>query len=298
MRLPSALFSLSLLSLVACSTPAPRAPDGTASEPPPAPTGAAPSGSEEASDVMVFLLIGQSNMVGAPKPEPPDQPQQPRVEVLAYQDCPRPGHTYNQWSPAAPPLHGCGDGVGPGDAFGKVLADAYPHATIALVPLGISGVDIDFFVKGVVSTRRKEFTIPPDNHWSGAYEWVLERARLAQQRGKIAGILFHQGESDTGKAEWVDKVEAMVANLRTDLGLGEAPFVAGELLHSGCCGKWHNPLVAKLPERIESSKVVSASGLAGMDSAHFDLEGQRTLGARYAEAMLELLRAAPATGDR
>ncbi|HWA72851.1 MAG TPA: sialate O-acetylesterase [Polyangiaceae bacterium] len=245
----------------------------------------------DSNETLLFLLIGQSNMAGAPSPEAEDQVENPRVKVLAYEDCPNLGRRYDQWYPAKAPLHGCGGGVGPGDYFAKALASAFPSATIGLVPLAINGVDIDFFVKGAVSARRGEFRIPPDNHWAGAYDWVLERARLAQQSGTIRGILFHQGESDTGKAEWPGKVKRVVEDLRADLAIGEVPLVAGELLYSGCCGKWHNPLIQQLPSLISNARVVSADGLSGMDGAHFDLAGQRTLGARYGAAMLELLKA-------
>jgi hypothetical protein len=179
--------------------------------------------------------------------------------------------------------------VGPGDYFGKALADAYPNATIGLVPLAINGADIDMFRKGVVSRRREEFRIPPDNHWQGAYEWVIERARTAQRSGTIRGILFHQGESDTGSPQWVGKVKGLVADLRADLGLVDAPFVAGELLYRGCCAS-HNVLVAQLPHVIENARVVSARGLERLDTAHFDLASQRELGARYGATMIELLR--------
>jgi hypothetical protein len=64
--------------------------------------------------------------------------------------------------------------------------------------------------------------------------------------------------------------------------------VAGELLYDGCCSL-HNALVNGLPSQIPNADVVSAAGLAGMDEAHFDLEGQRELGRRYAEKMQELL---------
>jgi hypothetical protein len=288
------MLGLVTLLLLGCSKP-PTANTDTM------PSGSVPSGSVAPATavgapapnaMMLFLLIGQSNMAGAPSPRAEDEVEDPRVRVLAYEDCPKLGRTYNEWYPARPPLHGCNEGVGPGDYFAKALAKAYPNATIGLVPLAISGVDIDFFLKGVVSKRRGEFRIPPDNHWSGAYEWSLERARLAQQSGSIAGIIFHQGESDTGNAPWVGKVKQLVTDLRTDLSLGEAPFVAGELLHSGCCGKWHNPLVQQLSQSITNTRVVSAEGLAGMDSAHFDLSGQRELGARYGAAMLELLAVA------
>jgi hypothetical protein len=241
---------------------------------------------------MLFLLIGQSNMVGTPKPERSDEVENPRVVVLAYNDCSSLGRAYNRWYNAKPPLHGCFGGVGPGDYFGKALAAAAPTTTIGLVPLGLNGVDIDFFLKGVVSARRREFQIPPDNHWPGAYDWVIERARIAQRVGKIRGIIFHQGESDTGRTQWVGKVKQMVTDLRQDLGLGEVPFVAGELLHSGCCGSGHNPLMTSLPTEIRNARVVSAKGLKGQDVAHFDLASQRELGARYGEAMLDLLRLA------
>lgn len=237
----------------------------------------------------VFLLIGQSNMEGQAQPQAEDRTSDPRVKVLAYNNCSNLGRIYNEWYTAAPPLHSCYAGVGPGDCFGKALAAAYPEATIGLVPLAISGVDIDFFRKDVVSARRGEFRIPPDNHWGGAYEWVIERARLAQESGVIRGIIFHQGESDTGQAAWVGKVKGMVEDLRADLGLGEVPFIAGELLQGGCCSS-HNPIVNQLPGQISNAYVISADGLAGADEAHFDLLGLRELGARYGETMIEALR--------
>ncbi len=238
----------------------------------------------------VFLLIGQSNMEGVPSPEHRDLVANDRVRVLAYDHCSNLGRSYNQWYTASPPLHGCGAGVGPGDGFGRRMAEAYPEATIGLVPCAISGVDVDFFRKGVVSSRRNEFTIPPDNHWSGAYEWVVERARLAQKVGVIRGILFHQGESDSSDPAWPGKVAELVSDLRADLGLGEsAPFLAGEVLHTGGCSA-HNSRIAELPGLIPHAHVISARGLGAIDEHHFDLAGQRELGNRYANVLLSVLR--------
>lgn len=237
----------------------------------------------------VFLLFGQSNMEGVPPPSAEDREAHPRVRVLAY-DGSCDGRTYNEWAPAIAPLHRCWAGVGPGDTFGKAMAEAWPEATIDLVPASISGVDIDFFVKGVVSARRAEFQIPPDDTREGAYEMLLERARLAQEQGPIRGILFHQGESDTGNPAWVGKVAGIVADLRADLGLGEdVPFIAGELPYAGCCAS-HNPLVRQLPDSIPNAHVVSAEGLDMIDQFHFDLEGMHELGRRYANAMLDALQ--------
>jgi hypothetical protein len=254
-------------------------------------TGARPGATPTTGDpnFHVYLLLGQSNMEGQPKAEAADRAIEPRVKVLQYDDCTNFARKYDQWYTAIPPLHGCFAGVGPGDYFGKALAAAFPEATIGLVPCAISGVDIDMFRKGIVSARRSEFRIPPDDHWEGAYAWVLERARLAQQAGTIKGIIFHQGESDNGDIAWLDKVQELVTDLRRDLGLGEVPFVAGELLYGGCCDA-HNPIINMLPSKLSNASVVSAEELLGMDDAHFDLAGQRELGTRYGNAMLEALK--------
>ena len=240
---------------------------------------------------LVFLLIGQSNMEGAATPDSEeDVAINERVFVLAYTDDKGRKREYNKWYYAKPPLHAPWKvAVGPGDYFGKIMASSLPDEySIALVPCAISGVDIDFFRKDIVSKRRNEFSIPPDNKREGAYEMVLERALLASKAGKISGILFHQGESDSGQMVWLDKVKEMVNDLRTDLDIPDLPFLAGELYYKGACSG-HNSIIRKLPERIDNSYVISADGLTGIDSYHFDIESQRELGRRYAEKMLEII---------
>ncbi len=258
-------------------------------QPPPPVDGNAPD-----PNFLVFLLIGQSNMEGVPPSEAQDRTPNPRVKVLAFRDCQQRGQVRNQWYDAAPSLHTCANTLGPGDYFGKAMADALPNATIGLVPDAIAGVDIDIFRKGVVSQRRGEWFLPPDNQRNSAYETVVERARLAQEVGVIRGILFHQGESDSGQATWLGKVEDMVADLRADLGLGNIPFLAGELLYPpGCCGG-HNTLINQLPGMIPGAQVVSANGLGafagdGFGNLHFNVAGQREFGRRYAQVMLDAL---------
>ena len=254
-----------------------------------------PAGGPNAN-FFLFLTIGQSNMEGNPAIQEQDRVENPRVKVLAYNNCPNLGRTYNQWYTASPPLHNCNAGLGPADYFGKTLADALPESvTIGIIPNAISGVDIDFFRKGVVSARRTEFRIPPDNQRPSAYDLVIERARLGQQVGVIKGIIFHQGESDSGQPnrdQWVAKVQGMVRDLRADLQLGNIPFLAGELLYNtsgGCCGSSMNPLVNSLPSQIEGAFAVSAAGLTNVDQYHFDTASQRELGKRYGQTMLQAL---------
>jgi hypothetical protein len=242
----------------------------------------------------IYLCIGQSNMVGAPKAQAQDSVTNARVKVLGYSTCG--ARTYNTWSTAQAPLHDCGNGVGPGDYFGKTMADSFPGITIGLVPCGINAADINLFRKNATSVNRSTFTIPPDNHWTGAYSWIISRAQLAQQSGVIKGIIFHQGEANTGDAAWPGYVQEFVNDLRTDLGLvsDSVPFIAGHLLPGGCCAQWHDPLIDKLLGAIPNCGVVSASGLMALSdglNAHFDLASQREFGRRYALAMLQLIKA-------
>src|SRR6185295_3888691 len=109
--------------------------------------------------------------------------------------------------------------LGPGDYFAKTLVSVIPSGdTIGLVPCAISGERIETFLK-VGGTK---------------YDWIVKRARLAQQAGGvIAGILFHQGESNSGERTWAGKVSALIADLRADLSVGNVPFIVGELAHDG-----------------------------------------------------------------
>lgn len=229
----------------------------------------------------VFLLLGQSNMEGYPKAQAADRSEDARVRVLGYDNCSATGRQKDAWDTASPPLHSCGnDGVGPGDYFAKTLIAKYPQGhTIGLVPCAINGEKIETFLK-VGGSK---------------YSWIVQRAKLAQQAGGVIdGILFHQGESNNGDSTWPGKVNTLVKDLKTDLGLGNIPFLAGELLYSGGCAG-HNTLVNQLPNVVSNAHVISANGLL-VDptdtqwNLHFGRDAQVTFGKRYAEKMIEVLR--------
>lgn len=228
----------------------------------------------------VFLLLGQSNMVGYPKALEPDRVEDERVKVLGYDECAATGRHENVWDTAAPPLHNCWtDAIGPGDYFAKTLLPILPAGdTIGLVPCAISGEKIETFLK-VGGTK---------------YDWIIQRARLAQQAGGIIeGLLFHQGESNNTDSTWPGKVNTLVTDLRTDLGLGNVPFLAGELLRTGDCAA-HNVLIDQLPSVVTNAYVVSSEELTEDTSdttynLHFSHGSQVTLGQRYADTMKPLL---------
>jgi hypothetical protein len=228
----------------------------------------------------VFLLLGQSNMAGYPKAEDADKTENPRIKVLGYDACAATGRQVNQWAVAVPPLHECWNGaIGPADYFARALLEVLPASdSIGLVPAAISGEKIETFLK-VGGSK---------------YGWIVERAKLAQQAGGVIdGMLFHQGESNNGDSSWPGKVKTLVTDLRTDLGLGDVPFLAGELAYDGACAQ-HNVQVNELPGLISNAFVVSASGLA-LDAGdttyhvHFGHEAQVMFGKRYQAKLIEAL---------
>lgn len=228
----------------------------------------------------VFLLLGQSNMAGYPKAQAADKVEDPRVRVLGFDACAETGREEGKWDIASPPLHECWNGaVGPGDHFAKVMIESLPEGdTIGLVPCAISGEKIETFAK----------------NGGSKYSWILSRAQAAQaEGGVIDGILFHQGESNTGDPNWPGKVKQLVTDLRADLGIGDVPFLAGELAPTGNSAN-HNTLVNQLSSLIDNGFVVSAQGLK-VDPAdtqwnlHFDHDSVVTFGQRYAATMLEAL---------
>lgn len=235
----------------------------------------------------IYLMFGQSNMEGAAPIENQDRVTNSRVKVMADLNCGNLGRTYGNWYVASPPLNRCYSGLGPGDYFGKTMADGMPSAvTIGLVPAAVSGTPIELYQKSAPIGRNNQ-NIP--TQFNGGYAWLLDMAKKAQQAGVIKGIIFHQGESDTSDPNWKYQVKEIVTDLRKDLGIGDVPFLAGELLYAdyGSCCHWHNTEVRKLPGLINNAHVVSAMGLPGMDVYHFTTASYRELGRRYAQIMLD-----------
>jgi alpha-L-fucosidase 2 len=126
------------------------------------------------------------------------------------------------------------------------------------------------------------------------YARLVEMARLAQRDGVIRGILLHQGESNTNDTAWPAKVKKVYDNLLKDLGLapGSIPLLAGEVVHAdqgGVCASM-NRIIATLPDLIPTASVIPSDGCTDApDNLHFNAEGYRMLGARYADRMLALL---------
>lgn len=226
-------------------------------------------------NMQIFLLIGQSNMAGRGAVERQDQTPHPRVFMLTKELA---------WVPAVDPLHYDKPeriGTGLGKTFGTVLAEVDPAAIIGLVPAAFGGSALDEWTPGAP-------------HYVNA----VARAKEAMKHGRLAGILWHQGEADSAPgqaATYAVRFAKMIAHLRADLDAQEVSVIVGETGRFRSDGAAINAVLAGLPQFVPHCAFASAVGLADKgDKLHFDSPAFRELGRRYAAAW-QTLQPAPVT---
>ncbi|MGY0034672.1 sialate O-acetylesterase [Pedobacter sp. NJ-S-72] len=260
------------------------------------------SGSSYSQDkkFYIYLCFGQSNMEGNAKFEEQDTVNvNKRFKVLQAVDCPELKRVKNTWYTAVPPLSRCNTGLTPADYFGRALLAGLPDdVTVGVINVAVGGCKIELFDKNnyqvYVTTAPKWMIGMIDQYDGNPYGRLVELAKKAQKDGVIKGILLHQGESNVNDALWPQKVNTVYKNLLRDLNLEaeKVPLLAGEVVNAdqgGICANM-NAIIAKLPETIPNSYIISSKGCAvAEDKLHFNAAGYRALGKRYAEKMLALL---------
>lgn len=243
----------------------------------------------------IYLAFGQSNMEGNAAVIDANRVKDDRFKVMATVTCSNMGRTLGEWSVAVPPLFRCYTGLSIADYFGKTMIQLLPDVTVGVVPVAIGGTSIKIFDKAQVAEY-----LPTAADWlqsyakdydNRPYDRMVEMAKKAQKDGVIKGIIFHQGETDGGYADWEKTVAKVYNDLITDLDLDpeKVPFIAGEMLENGSCAGMSDR-VHKLPNYIKNCAVVSSAGAPGnTDRLHFTNEGYQIMGKRYAELMATMI---------
>lgn len=204
------------------------------------------------------------------------------VEALDREPIPR-VYTLNKdlaWVPAIDPLHSDKPtaGVGLGRSFAKRLIKEDPAALIGLIPSAFGGTSLEEWA--------------PDGK---LFTDAVKRTRAAMQAGKLRGILWHQGEADSGKEalarsyreRWIRTIDA----LRKELGAPAVPVAVGELgeFFAGAYAPGVNEQLASIPLADPYTAFVSSARLnSKSDRVHFDSPSLREFGRRYALAFLSL----------
>jgi len=222
----------------------------------------------------VYLLIGQSNMAG----RAPFSEEESGVIDRSYLF-----NDKDEWEPARNPLNIYStirkkakmQKMNPGFTFSKAMLDRRRGVSLGLVVNAKGGTRVEQWAKGT------EF-----------YAEAVRRARKAAASGVLKGILWHQGESNSSApGTYLERLSDLVRNLRRDLNEPNLPFVAGQVFYhpeKKPHSKAINDVIAALPGAVPFTACVESKGLTTFDNTHFDGNGMRHLGRRYAEAMLAL----------
>jgi hypothetical protein len=248
----------------------------------------------------IFLAFGQSNMEGnAPVRAEDTVGVDSRFQVMEAVDCPSLNRKKGEWYTAIPPLCRCHTGLTLTDFFGRTMVANLPNdVRVGIINVAVGGCKIELFDKdnyqSYVTTAPK-WMIGMINEYDGnPYARLVEMAKLAQQDGVIKGILLHQRESNPNDSLWTKKVKVVYDNLLKDLNLKakKVPLLAGETVNAdqgGVCAGM-NKIIATLPEMIKNAYVIPSAGCTdAADNLHFNADGYKEFGKRYAEKMLSLM---------
>jgi hypothetical protein len=225
----------------------------------------------------IYLLMGQSNMAGrGPLTSALKEINHPMVLAWGINQ---------EWVIAKHPVHydkPSAAGVGPGLAFGMAMQEASPGKKIGLVPCAVGGTAIAAWLPGGYDQATK--THP--------YDDAVIRIKEAMKYGVIKGVIWHQGESNSGPVNilgYLDLFKTLVTNIRTLVGNPNLPIVMGELGRYRDSYQPFNQLIANVPSQIKNLAIVSSEGLIDHgDGTHFDANSANLLGERFAKRMIEM----------
>ena len=249
----------------------------------------------------IYIAYGQSNMGGTADAQSADKAENPRFKIFASQKCSGKGrNTIGEVYPAVPSLFNCGNTISIADWFGRTMADSMPDVTIGIIPVAVGGASIKLFDQdqyaSYLSTAEDWLKNYAKEYASdgNVTKTIIDIAKKAQQVGVIKGFIFHQGETDGGYPDWPKIVKKTRDDIlkALDMSSDTVPFVAGELLRSGCC---YSDRVSKLPNTMDNTYYALSEGLDGngVDRYHFGHDAYVTFGKRYAEQMLKAINRAP-----
>jgi hypothetical protein len=238
----------------------------------------------------IFLLIGQSNMVGVAPVMPLDLEIVPGALLFNGKDWEPLRASVQRYSTVLPTPGK--SNLGPGYTFARKLSEVTGRK-IGVVANARGATRIAWWQKGY--TGESDYDL---------YEKAVAQARLALEKtpnARLVGILWHQGEGDnsaSSSATYIEQLRALINDLRQDLNAPDAIFFAGEVGTWNGRGTYVNPQIRKAEEVIDNMYWVSSAGLVPLIQAdgtpditdpHFNTLSQRVFGERYADKALTVL---------
>jgi len=230
-------------------------------------------------NVWVFIRAGQSNMAGRGKVEPNDTIPESRILTLNKNGeliiAKEPLHFYE-------PKH---SGLDCGLSFGKELIKYIPDSiSILIVPTAVGGSSISQWINNETFRNVNLFTN------------FKEKSNIGKKYGIVKGILWHQGERDAREEKNIEKydkqLKRLFKQLREEIGNDKLPIIVGQLgsfLKTIYKGEEINSKIEKYIKLDSNAYLINTYDLNHRgDSLHFDSEGQRKIGERFANKFIEI----------
>ena len=266
-------------------------------------------------DADLWLLAGQSNMVGQDFPTNCPTAEDPRIVAFDMTD---------QWMTAKNPLHRIFEAAAPVHKnifmqnVGRKLTNAVAaekffesaHNDMARSHRGV-GLGIPFAQSVLQETGRPIGLIPCAHGGTSMAQWnpalkdqggnslygaMMERVKMVGGGSKIKGLLWYQGESETGSTNAIATYEKNFLNLidsvRRDLEQPELPIIyvqIGRYVHSPDLGVGYEQIrdwQRRISKERKNIYFTTAIDQPLFDRIHVSGAGQKILGHRVAELAL------------
>lgn len=231
-------------------------------------------------NVWVFILAGQSNMAGRALVEPIDTISTDRIMTI---------NSKGELILAKEPLHFYEPhikGLDCGLSFGNELIKHIPDSiSILLIPTAVGGSTINQWIE--------------DSKFRGVslFSNFKEKVEIGKKIGLIKGILWHQGENDALETETIkvysSQLNVLFSLFRDEINIMTLPIFIGELgSYSNTDVNWQaiNNQISDYVALDSNAYIVKTRDLKSIeDRLHFNSEGQRMMGKRFAEKFMEQL---------
>lgn len=247
-------------------------------------------GADNSSKCKVYILAGQSNMVGiGMNHELSSEYLVTQENVKIYAEGTVNSSLKGVWSSLRPGFGGDSGCFGPELTFGREMSAAYPNSEILIIKCGWSATSL-----------QSDWRSPSAGGTTGVlYTNLMEtvdKALAALDKNidyELSGMCWMQGESDAcstyGGNAYEDNLTAFINDVRKDLDASELPFVIAMIDDSSV---WAENALVRQAE-INVSKNVPFVGIFDTkdfdtDGTHYKTQGLLDMGVSFAKTMLSM----------
>lgn len=182
-------------------------------------------GPQPGRKIKLFVLSGQSNMVGQGlSAELPDLQVTPNERILMFED--------GKWQPLRP----LKVTFGPEVTFAHAMAEHWPDETIGIVKQAVGGTGV---LAWHPQWTQAKANLTNDGRKGNLWKALTDKVQQACEAAdcEVSGFIWQQGAKDmisveTGKA-YLENLSALVSGLRMEIGVADLPLILGSYRQKG-----------------------------------------------------------------